>query len=110
VRAAKSGNARSDIAKDLDTTLNTVELLRKFTGKALARGIGRDLVIGDGVNKPLGLIPSLEAAGATVVTAAGSAANTGGSETGATSIGSADFATTLSALDSAYAESLPSRG
>lgn len=91
--------------QDLDTALNTVELFRKFTGKALARGIGRDLVIGDGTNKPLGLIPSLEAAGAPVVTAAGSAANTGGSESGANSIGSADFSTALSTLDSAYTDS-----
>jgi HK97 family phage major capsid protein len=94
-----------EVFQDLDTSLTTVELFRKFTGKALARGIGRDLVIGDGVTKPLGLIPSLENAGATVVTAAGSAANTGGSETGATSIGSADFSTALSALDSAYTDS-----
>jgi HK97 family phage major capsid protein len=91
--------------QDMDSALTVVKVFTRFTATSLARGIGRDLVIGDGTNKILGLIPSLEAAGAPVVTAAGSAANTGGSETGANSIGSADFAAALSTLDSAYAES-----
>jgi HK97 family phage major capsid protein len=91
--------------QDVDSALTVVQVFTKFTARSLARGIGRDLVIGDGSNKILGLIPSLEAAGATVVTVLGSAKNTGGSEDGTSSIGSADFSAALSALDSAYVES-----
>jgi hypothetical protein len=50
----------------------------------------------------LGLIPSLRAAGVTPVVAAGSAANDGGFNTGANSLGTPDFAAAYSQLDEAY--------
>jgi HK97 family phage major capsid protein len=91
--------------EDMNSTLTSTKIFQRFTSRALARGIGRDLVIGGGTTQPLGLIPSLEAAGAPVVTVIGSAKNTGGSEDGTSSIGSADFSTALSTLDSAYVDS-----
>jgi HK97 family phage major capsid protein len=67
-----------------------------------ARGISPYLISGTGVGQPLGLIPGALAANAKVIVASGSAANTGGSETGATSIGSADLYKTFHALNRAY--------
>jgi len=91
--------------EDLDSTLSAVEIFKRNFTDRFARGIGRDLVNGNGSSKPLGLIPSLLAAGVPTVAASGSAVNTGGSETGTTSIGSADFASALADLDDAYANS-----
>jgi HK97 family phage major capsid protein len=88
--------------QDLDASFTALELFKKFTTKALARGIGRDLLTGNGTNKTLGLIPSLEAAGATIVAAAGSSANDGGATTGTNSLGTQDFSNAYLALDDAY--------
>src|SRR5207249_6921764 len=71
----------------------------------LARGIGRDLVVGDGASKPLGLVTSLVGNGAPVVIAAGSAPNDGSSAAGYNSLGSQDFANAVEKLDDAYANS-----
>ena len=91
--------------QDMDTAISTVELFKQFTASRLARGIAKDLVIGNGSSKPQGLLPSLEAVGVPFVTASGSAGNTGGSETGATSLGTADFAAALENIDQAYVDS-----
>jgi HK97 family phage major capsid protein len=88
--------------QDLDSSLNAVALYKRFSADRIARGVGADLVNGNGVDKPLGLIPALEALGVSPVTAAGAASNTGGSETGANSLGSEDFQAAYSALSSAY--------
>ncbi|HEY2120821.1 MAG TPA: phage major capsid protein [Candidatus Acidoferrum sp.] len=91
--------------QDVDESLSVVKLFKSFTADRLARGIAKDLVTGNGSSKPLGLVPSLEAVGVPFVTASGSSGNTGGSETGATTLGSADFAASLENLDEAYAQS-----
>ena len=88
--------------QDLDSSLNAISLFKRFSADRIARGVGADLVTGNGTGRTLGLIPSLEALGVAPVTAAGSAANTGGAETGANSLGSSDFATAFSSLDAAY--------
>jgi len=44
-------------------------LFRQFTSSRLARGIAKDLVIGNGSSKPEGLLPSLEALGVPFVAA-----------------------------------------
>ena len=87
---------------DLEASFTAAQLFGRFSADALARGIGRDLVTGDGTNKPLGLVPALIALGVTPVTCSGAAGNTGGAETGANSIGTADFALAYQALDAAY--------
>lgn len=87
---------------DLQGTLSASNLFQNFTTKALARGIGRDLVTGNGSGKTLGLVPALEAAGAVPVTCSGSSVNDGTAATGANSIGSQDLSTALSALNPAY--------
>jgi HK97 family phage major capsid protein len=91
--------------QDLDSALNAVSLFKRFSADRIARGVGADLVTGNGTGKTLGLIPSLVALGLTPVTAAGAAENTGGAETGANSLGSNDFALAFSTLDAAYLSS-----
>ncbi len=91
--------------EDLEGTLSVVELFKKFSADQLARGIGADLVNGSGVGKPLGLLGALTAAGISPIIASGSSSNTGGSETGQTTLGSNDFAAAVKALDDAYLSS-----
>jgi HK97 family phage major capsid protein len=90
---------------DVDSTLSVVNLFKRFTADRIARGVGKDMVTGSGVNKPKGLLQSLSDLGVPVVTAAGASGNTGGSETGANSLGSVDFQNAMSQIDSAYLES-----
>jgi HK97 family phage major capsid protein len=89
--------------QDLDTAVSATALANEFFQDKLARGIGADLVNGTGSGvKPLGLIPSLEANGAPIVTTQGSSVNDGGTGTGANSIGSLDLSTAVGELDEAY--------
>jgi HK97 family phage major capsid protein len=67
-----------------------------------ARGVGAALITGSGVNAPTGLTTAVLASGASPVIAAGSSTNTGGAETGATSIGSQDINTLFHKLDAVY--------
>jgi len=97
--------ASIEAMRDLEQNLSVVNLFNKFSADRLARGIGHDLLVGDGASKPLGLVTSLVANTAPVVTATGSAANTGGSEAGYNSLGSADFASAIQLLDAAYLNS-----
>jgi len=77
-------------------------LFTRVFSKRFARGIGAYLVNGSGTNQPTGIIPAGLASGATIVVASGSANNTGGSETGATSVGTADLAKLYGSLNAAY--------
>ena len=89
--------------QDVSGAISVMDLANDFFQDALARGIGADLVSGTGGGvKPLGLIPSLEAIGAPVVTAGGSAPNDGSGATGASSLGTPDFSAALGLLDKAY--------
>ena len=88
--------------QDLDANLNAISLFKRFTADRIARGVGADLVNGNGTGKTLGLLPSLAAVGAPIVAAAGSSVNTGGVETGVNTLGSNDFAAAFGQLDAAY--------
>lgn len=89
--------------QDVSSAISVMDLANDFLSDALARGIGNDLVNGTGGGaKPLGLIPSLEAVSAPVITATGSSANDGSTNTGTNSIGSLDFSAALGQLDKAY--------
>jgi HK97 family phage major capsid protein len=88
--------------QDTEAGISVIDLFKQFSADRLARGIGADLVTGSGINKPLGLVPAIEALGVTPVVASGSSPNTGGIETGANSLGSADFSAALGNLDRAY--------
>jgi len=67
-----------------------------------ARGVGAAFVNASGVSAPTGLITAVLASGASPVIASGSASNDGGSETGATTIGTQDLNTLFGKLDPAY--------
>jgi HK97 family phage major capsid protein len=90
---------------DLEASFTAVGLFRQFAADRLARGIAKDLVTGNGTGKTLGLIPSMTALGLAPIVASGSSANTGGSESGASSLGSADFAAAFAQIDDAYLQS-----
>ncbi len=95
--------ASQEAFQDVSSALSLSSIMETFFQDKLARGIGKDLVTGTGGGvKPLGLVPSLEALGAPIVTAQGSSANDGSVNTGANSLGSADFSAALGQLDAAY--------
>jgi HK97 family phage major capsid protein len=81
------------------------DLFARFAGDRMARGIGKVLVGGAGTTTTLGLIPALQAAGVNGTVATGSAGNTGGAETGATSIGTLDIAELYFSVNAAYRSS-----
>jgi HK97 family phage major capsid protein len=87
---------------DLSTAVSVSALAQEFFADKLRRGIARDLIVGNGISKPLGLIPALEALGVPTITATGSAGSTGGAETGSTSLGLQDFSSAYAQLDEAY--------
>jgi len=92
--------------EDLEGTLSVLNLYKRFSADRIARGVGADLVNGDGTDEPLGLISSLIGANVQPVIANGANANTGNSGDNATnSIGSADLAALFQNLDDAYANS-----
>jgi HK97 family phage major capsid protein len=88
--------------QDAEAMGSFLEVFKKVAADRIARGAARDLAVGDGSNKPLGIIPALLAAGVTPVTAVGSAVNTGGSEDSTNSIGSKDMAKLYHAVNPAY--------
>ena len=86
-------------------SLTAIDLAKRFFADRLARGIGNYLINGTGSGQPTGLLTALENLGTPTVTAAGSSTNDGSSNTGANSLGSADFTAALELLDEAYASS-----
>jgi HK97 family phage major capsid protein len=94
-----------EAADDLEASFTASALFGRFSADRLARGIGQDLVNGDGSTEAQGLVTALIGLGVTPVTCSGSASNTGGAETGANSIGTADYANAYQALDQAYLNS-----
>jgi len=78
------------------------DMFAQFAGDRMARGIGKDLILGNGSATTLGIIPSLLAAGVSGTVATGSAANTGGAESGVNTIGSADIAALYFSVNAAY--------
>jgi HK97 family phage major capsid protein/HK97 family phage prohead protease len=77
------------------------DLILKAAAGRHARGIGQYLMTGTGINQPLGLLVATLASGVSPIIASGSSANTGGAETGATSIGSQDFNALYKSLNAA---------
>ena len=78
------------------------QVLQKIFAKRIARGVGKAMINGTGVSSPTGLVTGAIAAGARVIVASGSSTNTGGSESGAVSIGTVDLGKLYAALDPAY--------
>ena len=97
-----------------DSAFNIEAFLKERFAIRLGRVLNQKFTTGQGTTEPTGIItsilaslpsPQLASAGVVVGTpliAAGSAANTGGSETGATSIGSQDLVNLEHTVDSLY--------
>jgi HK97 family phage major capsid protein len=89
--------------QDLQGTVSCVNLFKKFLAESFARGLTADLLYGNGVSKPLGLIPSLiESIGVTPIIAQGAGVNDGAISTAETSVGSLDIQAMFNALDDSY--------
>lgn len=85
-----------------DSNFPLPSLLENILAMRIARGVGSAFVTGSGVASPTGLITALLGRGAGVVVAAGSSSNTGGAETGSTSIGTDDLGNLVAKLDPIY--------
>jgi HK97 family phage major capsid protein len=94
-----------EVFQDVDETINAIKLFTSVSASRLARGIAKHLVTGTGSSQPQGLVTSLSALGVPYVTASGSAETTGGSETGANSVGISDIYAMLDNIDQAYLDS-----
>ncbi len=94
--------ASLEVMQDLNASFGAVQLFQRFSDDRLSRGISKDLLLGDGQNVPLGLIPTLETLGISPTIAQGSSGNDGGAGTGANSLGSVDFVNLLASIDQAY--------
>jgi HK97 family phage major capsid protein len=91
--------------QDINVGMPALNFFAKFSADRIARRVGSDLTVGNGSGEPLGLIPSLLAAGVVPVTALGSATNDGSSNTGANSIGTTDLNDVYFSVDPAYRQS-----
>ncbi len=94
----------TELFDDLAEAANAYDLFSNFAADRLARGAGSYLINGSGSNQTQGLLTSLVALGVQGITAAGSGANTGGAETGITTVGSADLAKCYMAVNRAWRE------
>jgi len=92
--------------QDIEAMGSAVNLFKAFASDRIARGVAADLVNGNGSNKPLGIVPSLLAAGVTPVAAVGANANTGVvGDDSTNSIGSKDIAALYYSVNKAYRNS-----
>ncbi len=85
-----------------DSAFGLEQWLSDLFAIRFGRGYERDLTNGNGTTQPQGILVSIAASGAVAVVATGSAANTGGQETGANSIGYTDLVRLEHSVDPAY--------
>lgn len=85
-----------------DSNFPLGKVLERVFAMRHARGVGAALISGSGVAAPTGLLTAVVASGAVPVIASGSSSNTGGSETGATSVGTVDIGKLYASLNPAY--------
>jgi HK97 family phage major capsid protein len=86
-----------ELIQDSNFAVGTV--LERIFSIRHSLGVGNSLLRGSGTASPTGLLTATVGSGAVPVIAAGSSANTGGSETGAVSIGSSDLVNLYKKLD-----------
>jgi HK97 family phage major capsid protein len=98
----KAGLIKASIELVEDSAFNLESWLAERFAIRFARGYERDLTSGSGTGEPLGLLPAIAASGAVAVVAAGSAEASGGSETGANSVGYTDLVRLEHSVDPSY--------
>jgi len=97
-----SGVVKASIELLQDSAIDIEGWLAERFGIRYGRGLEGYLTNGTGSGQPTGLLTAIAASGATPVTAAGSSANSGGTETGANSIGYADLIDLEHSVDPSY--------
>src|SRR4029077_668673 len=97
-----SGVVKASIELLQDSAIDIEGWLAEPFGIRYGRGLEGYLTNGTGSGQPTGLLTAIAASGATPVTAAGSSANSGGTETGANSIGYADLIDLEHSVDPSY--------
>jgi HK97 family phage major capsid protein len=85
-----------------DSAFDLESWIAERMGIRLGRRWEIDFTNGDGSSKPIGVLPAVVAAGAVPVVANGSAETSGGSETGANSVGYTDLVRLEHSVDPAY--------
>jgi len=85
-----------DSAFDLDSWFS------KIFGERFGRGLEGYLTNGSGSSQPMGLLTAIAASGATAVVANGTSESTGGSQTGANSVGYSDLVSLEHSVDPSY--------
>lgn len=85
-----------------DSAFNLEDFLKERFAERFGRAYEHDLTLGNGSGQPTGIVTAVLSSGATPVIATGSSSNTGGSETGATSIGTNDLVALEHSVDPAY--------
>lgn len=85
-----------DSAFDLDS------YIAERMGERWGRGLESYLTTGSGSGQPTGLLTAIAASGASTIVAAGSSESTGGSQTGANSIGYSDLVNLEHSVDPSY--------
>ena len=99
---ATSGVIRVSIELLQDSSIDIESYLTDRFGERFGRGFEGFLTNGSGTNQPTGLLTALAANGVTPVIAAGSSETTGGSQTGANSIGYSDLVNLEHSVDPSY--------
>jgi HK97 family phage major capsid protein len=97
-----SGVIRVSLELAQDSAFDLEALVARQMGIRFGREWEDITTNGDGSNKPTGILTAIANSGATPVIAAGSSANSGGSETGANSIGWADLVNLEHSVDKSY--------
>jgi HK97 family phage major capsid protein len=98
--------ASIDALQDVESSGNLLNVWQEWTAQRVARGVSSRMINGAS-NSPqqVGLVNQLQNAGCVPIIATGSSANTGGSEDGSNTIGTADLAALVYNLDDMYANS-----
>lgn len=97
-----SGVVKASIELLQDSAIDVEGWLSERFGIRFGRGLENFLTNGTGSGQPTGLLTAVAASGAVPVIAAGSATNSGGSETGANSIGYQDLVNLEHSVDPTY--------
>lgn len=97
-----SGLIKASIELIQDSAFNLESWLAKRFGERYGRGAEGYLTNGTGSGQPLGLLSAIIATGASPVIANGSSESTGGSQTGANSIGYTDLVRLEHSVDPSY--------
>src|SRR5271166_3898318 len=98
-----TGLVRVSLELMQDSAFSLEDFLKESFAVRLGRGYEYYLTLGSGSNAPLGIIPAIQASGASAVTAAGSSQNDGiVGNTGVNSIGYQDLVNLIHSVDPTY--------